>query len=514
MAERADLHLKPNPSTDEVWIQGVTKHLIDTGRHDQAFIEKWVNKWPEFLKSLEPYTLEHTEKITGIPIAQLKQVADEIAGKKVAICWAMGVTQHCGGSDTSTSICNLLLATGNFGRHGAGAFPLRGHNNVQGASDFGSMPDIFSGYQKVDNAEIRGKFEAAWGVSLPITTGLDNRQMIEATHEGKLKSMYIKGEDTITSDANANDVAQAFGMLEFMVVQDIFFSETCRYADIVLPASPSLEKDGTFVNTERRIQRLYKAFEPLGDSKPDWEIIQLIAQKLGGAGGWNYTHPSEVMDEVAKLTPHFAGVNYERLEGYKTLQWPVAADGTDSPLLYTEKFALADGKATFFPLDYVGPSEETTSTYDLHLNNGRLLEHFEQGNMTFRSEGITDITPENFVEVSPELAEERGLESGRWVRLESPYGRVRVKVLVTHRVQGKQMYMGMISVLDPVNALTSSHVDRNTHTPAYKELSVSMTVLPEMGTNPLPRKRARADYHVPGTKQADKLVQIKTMEAV
>ena len=532
MAERADLHLKPNPSTDEVWIQGVTKHLIDTGRHDQAFIEKRVNKWPEFLKSLEPYTLEHTEKITGIPIAQLKQVADEIAGKKVAICWAMGVTQHCGGSDTSTSICNLLLATGNFGRHGAGAFPLRGHNNVQGASDFGSMPDIFSGYQKVDNAEIRGKFEAAWGVSLPITTGLDNRQMIEATHEGKLKSMYIKGEDTITSDANANDVAQAFGMLEFMVVQDIFFSETCRYADIVLPASPSLEKDGTFVNTERRIQRLYKAFEPLGDSKPDWEIIQLIAQKLGGAGGWNYTHPSEVMDEVAKLTPHFAGVSYERLEGYKTLQWPVAADGTDSPLLYTEKFALADGKATFFPLDYVAPSEETTSTYDLHLNNGRLLEHFEQGNMTFRSEGITNITPENFVEVSPELAEERGLESGRWVRLESPYGRVRVKVLVTHRVQGTQMYMGMISVLDPVNALTSSHVDRATHTPAYKELSVSMTVLPEMGANPLPRrnfrygtrtpttgveverKRARADYHVPGTKQADKLVQIKTMEAV
>jgi formate dehydrogenase major subunit len=532
MAERADLHLKPNPSTDEVWIQGVTKHLIDTGRHDQAFIEKWVNKWPEFLKSLEPYTLEHTEKITGIPIAQLKQVADEIAGKKVAICWAMGVTQHCGGSDTSTSICNLLLATGNFGRHGAGAFPLRGHNNVQGASDFGSMPDIFSGYQKVDDATIRGKFEAAWGVTLPVTTGLDNRQMIEATHEGKLKSMYIKGEDTITSDANANDVAQAFGMLEFMVVQDIFFSETCRYADIVLPASPSLEKDGTFVNTERRIQRLYKAFEPLGDSRPDWQIIQLIAQKLGGAGGWDYTHPSEVMDEVARLTPHFAGVSYERLEGYKTLQWPVAADGTDSPLLYTEKFALADGKATFFPLEYVGPSEETTSTYDLHLNNGRLLEHFEQGNMTLRVPGVHEITPENFVEVSPELAEERGLESGRWVRLESPYGRVRVKVLVTHRVQGKQMYMGMISVTDPVNALTSSHVDRSTHTPAYKELSVSMTVLPEMGTNPLPRrnfrygtrtptdgveverKRARADYHVPGTKQADKLVQIKTMEAV
>jgi formate dehydrogenase major subunit len=533
MAERADLHIKPNPSTDEVWIQAVTKHLIDTGRHNQAFIDQWVNKWPEFLKSLEPYTLQHAEKITGIPVAQLKQVADEISAvDKVCVLWAMGVTQHCGGSDTSTSICNMLLATGNFKRPGTGAYPLRGHNNVQGASDFGSMPDVFSGYQKVDSAEIRGKFEAAWGVTLPVTTGLDNRQMIAAAQEGKLKSMYIKGEDTITSDANANDVAEAFGKLDFLVIQDIFFSETCRYADLVLPASPSLEKDGTFVNTERRIQRIYEVFEPLGDSKPDWKIIQAIAQKLGGAGGWDYQHPSEVMDEVASLTPTLEGVNYERLEGYKSLQWPVAKDGTDQPLLYTKDFPLPGGKATFFPLEYVAPSEETTSTYDLHLNNGRLLEHFEQGNMTFRVPGVTEITPNNFVEVSPELAQERGLESGRWVRLESPYGRVRVQVLVTHRVQGKQMYMGMISVLDPVNSLTSSHVDRATHTPAYKELSVSMTVLPEMGANPLPRKnfrygtrtptdgvevekkRARADYHVPGTKAADKLVQIKTMESV
>jgi formate dehydrogenase major subunit len=379
MAERADLHIQPKPSTDEVWIQAVTKHLIDTGRHNQAFIDQWVNKWPEFLQSLQPYTLQHAEAITGIPVATLQQVADEIAAAEtVCVCWAMGVTQHCGGSDTSTSICNLLLATGNFMRPGTGAYPLRGHNNVQGASDFGSMPDVFSGYQKVDDPDIRGKFEAAWGVTLPVTKGLDNREMIEATHEGKLKSMYIKGEDTITSDANANDVAMAFGKLDFLVVQDIFFTETCRYADLVLPASPSLEKDGTFVNTERRIQRLYKVFEPLGESKPDWEIIQLIAQKLGGAGGWSYKHPSEVMDEAAELTPHFAGVSYERLEGYKTQQWPVAADGTDSPLLYTEKFALPGGKATFFPLEYVGPSEETSSTYDLHLNNGRLLEHFER----------------------------------------------------------------------------------------------------------------------------------------
>jgi len=533
MAERADLFIRPNPSTDEVWLQAVTKHLIDTGRHNRAFIDQWVNKWPEFLKSLESYTLEHAEEITGLSVETLKQVADEIAAAdKVCVLWAMGVTQHCGGADTSTAICNMLLATGNFKRPGTGAYPLRGHNNVQGASDFGSMPDVFSGYQKVDSAEIRGKFEADWGVTLPITTGLDNRQMIGAIHEGKLKSMYIKGEDTITSDANANDVAEAFAKLDFFVVQDIFFSETCKFADLVLPASPALEKDGTFVNTERRIQRINKALEPLGESKPDWEIIQLIAQKMGGAGGWDYKHPSDVMVEVARLTPTLAGVTYERLEGYKSLQWPVAKDGSDQPLLYTKEFPLPGGKATFFPLEYVPPSEEVNEIYDLHLNNGRLLEHFEQGNMSNQIPGIKAMTPTTFLEVSPELAEERGLSSGTFVRLESPYGFVRVKVLVTERVQGKQMYMPMNSTLEPVNKMTSSHVDRATHTPAYKELSVKMTVLEDKGESPLPRrnfrfgqrtptsgvevekKRARPDYHVPGSRPADKLVQIKTTEAV
>ena len=531
MAERADLWLHPNPSTDEVWIMAVTKHLIDTGRHDQTFIDIWVNKFEELKKSLEPYTLEHAEKVTGLSVDQLKQVADEIAGaERVCALWAMGVTQHCGGSDTSTAICNLLLTMGQFKRPGTGAYPLRGHNNVQGASDFGSMPDVYSGYQKIDNADIRAKFEAHWGVTLPTKTGLDNREMIAAVHEGKLRSMYIKGEDTITSDANAVDVGEALSKLDFLVVQDIFFSETCKYADLVLPASPSLEKDGTFVNTERRIQRLYKVWEPLGDSKPDWEIIQRIAEAMGGAGGWGYTHPSQVMDEVAKLTPTFAGVSYERLEGYKSLQWPVHPDGTDEPLLYTKEFPFPDGKAMFHPLEYVPPSEEANEVYDLHLNNGRLLEHFEQGNMSYRVPGIKDITPNIFLEVSPELAQERGLETGQFVRLENKYGQLRLPVLITERVQGKQMYLPMISTEEAVNKLTSMHVDRATHTPAYKELSVKMTVLDEVGRSPLPRRNfrfgsrtptegvevekkwANEDYWLPGTRLRDKLVQIKTTE--
>jgi formate dehydrogenase major subunit len=525
MAERADIFMRPNPSTDAVWFSAIAKYIIDNGHAKMDFVNQWVNNFDEYKKSLEPFTLEYAERITGIPIATLTTVAKEIvAADGVCILFAMGVTQHCGGSDTATALSNLLLVTGNYMRPGAGAYPLRGHNNVQGASDFGSMPNVFSGYQKVDDAEIRAKFEADWGVTLPTSTGKDNHQMIDAILEDKIKVMYIKGEDTITSDSNANFVAEALTKLEFFVVQDVNFSETCRYADLVLPACPSLEKEGTFTSTERRIQRIYRAIEPLGDSKPDWQIIQLIANRMGA--NWNYTHPSEVMDEVARLTPLFAGVTYDRLEGYNSLQWPVAKDGKDSPLLFTEKFPFPDGKARFFPIQYIPPSEESSATYDLHLNNGRLLEHFEQGSMTFRTEGIKAITPNSFVEVSPELAAERGITSGRYVQLTSPHGKVRVQVLVSARVQGKQLYMSLNSVEEPVNKLTSSFTDRNTHTPAFKETAVNMTVLPEQGDNPLPRRNfrygtrtpqpgleierkwARADYHLPGTSPGDKLVQI------
>ena len=350
--------------------------------------------------------------------------------------------------------------------------------------------------------------------------------MIDSILDGSLRALYIKGEDTITSDSNAGYVGEALRKLEFLIVQDINFSETARYADLVLPAAASIEKDGTYTNTERRIQRINKAYEPLGEAKADWEILQLIANRMGGK--WKYTHPSEIMDEIAKLTPLFAGVSYARLEGYDSLQWPVAADGTDTPLLFTEKFPFPDGKARFHPIEYLPPSEETSKVYDLHLNNGRVLEHFEQGSMTLRTAGIREITPENFVEVSPELAAERGVVSGTFVHLTSPYGRVKVQALVSDRVQGKQLYMTLNSVEEPVNKLTSSHVDRTTHTPAYKETAVSMTVLPDKGRNPLPRqnfrfgtrhpqdgveierKWAQANYHLPGTRESDKLVQIKS----
>jgi formate dehydrogenase major subunit len=523
MAERADIFIRPKPSTDAVWINAVAQYIFSQGWHSQAFIDKWVNEFDAYTKSLAPYTLEFAEKRTGISAETLKEIAREIIkADGVCVLWAMGVTQHCGGSDTSTAISNLLLLTGNYMRPGAGAYPMRGHNNVQGTSDFGSMPNVYSGYQKVEDPEVRAKFEAVWKVELPQKKGLDNHEMIRAVHEGKLKSIYLKGEDTITSDANAGDVGRALADLEFLVVQDVSFSCTARYADVVLPASPSLEKEGTFVNTERRIQRLYRALEPLGESKPDWEIIQLIANRLGA--GWSYSHPSDVMDEVASLTPIFAGVTYERLEGYKSLHWPVAKDGKDSPVLFLEKFPFPDGKAKFYPVEWIEPCEETSEELSLHLNNGRLLEHFEQGAMTYRSEGIRQMTPTNFVEVSPELARERNLDNGSVVRLRSLYGDVTVPVVVTDRVQGRELYMPLNSIEQPVNRLTSSNVDRATHTPAFKELSVQMTVLEEKRPHPLPpgnfrhghrtpqagveveRKWQRTDYRKPG----EDLVQIQT----
>jgi len=238
MAERADIFFRPNPSTDSVWMSAIARYLIDSGLAKMDFVHQWVNHFDEYKKSLEPFTLEYAERITGVPSATLTTVAHEIAAANgVCILFAMGVTQHCGGSDTATALSNLLLVTGNYMRPGAGAYPLRGHNNVQGASDFGSMPNVFSGYQKVDDPDIRAKFEADWGVTLPTSTGKDNHEMIDAILEGSLKALYIKGEDTVTSDSNANYVADALRKVEFLIVQDMNFSETARYADLVLPAT-------------------------------------------------------------------------------------------------------------------------------------------------------------------------------------------------------------------------------------------------------------------------------------
>jgi formate dehydrogenase major subunit len=385
---------------------------------------------------------------------------------------------------------------------------------VQGAGDSGAAPNEFPGYQPVDNQQNREKFEKAWGVSLPGVVGMNNHEMVEAMLDGKLRALYVAGEDMISADANANNVAAAFGKLDLFIVQDIFFSETCRYADVVLPASPALEKDGTFTNTERRIQRFYQALPELGDSKADWKITQMLANSLGAS--WNYNHPSEIMAELASLSVIYAGVRYDRLTQYDTLQWPVAEDGTDQPLLYRNGFPFPDGKARLWPLQFHEPAEAPDATYDLLLNNGREIEHFHEGNMTNRVPGIHQETPERYLEISPQLAKERGVETGRWLRVESRWGSLKVKALVTDRVSANQVFLPLTSQEGPVNVLTGTHLDAATFTPAYKETAVRIQVLPERGTNPLSkisfrysgkrtpqpgveieRKWRRSDYHFP-----------------
>lgn len=526
MARRADLYLHAKPGTDLIWLSAVTRYLIDNGVAKTEFINRWVNGFDEYRKSLEPFTMEFAAERCGLPIETLRQVAHMIAdAEKMCICWAMGVTQHSMGSDTSTAISNLLLATGNYMRPGTGAYPLRGHNNVQGASDNGSMPNYLPGYQSVVDPDIRARFEAHWKVKLPPLVGLDNHQMVDAIYAGKVKAMYIIGEEMSIVDSNANYVDNAFAQLDFLVIQEIFFGDVCRFADVVLPAAPSLEKDGTFTSSERRIQRLYQVFEPLEGCRPDWQIIRDVANHMGA--DWKYQHPSEVMDEIAALSPMFAGVNYERLEGYKSLQWPVAPDGSDQPLLYTKEFFFPDGKARLFPIAWNEPPEQPDAEFDLHVNNGRLLEHFHEGNLTYRTAGIAEKTPDTFVEVSPELAQERNITTGSWVQLVSRYGKIRVRAVVTDRVRGKELYVPMNSVENAINRLTSSHTDPVTHTPAFKEVAVKMIVLGEVGESPLPRtnsrwghptpqrgveverKWQRADYHLPGPK----LFQIEPLRA-
>ena len=470
MAARADVFLRPKPGTDLVWLSAVTRHILEQGWADEEFLAERVNGLDDYRSSLEPFTLEYAEERCGVPADTLRDVADRIAhaGSVVGL-WAMGVTQHHMGSDTSTAVSNLLLVTGNYGRPGTGAYPLRGHNNVQGCSDFGAISSYYPGYQPVGDEAVRDKFAKAWGRELPLEPGLDNHEMVDAAHDGSLRALVIVGEELSLVDANVHYVQEALERLDFMVVSELFFSRTCEFADVILPAAASLEKDGTFTNTERRIQRLHQAMPPVGDARPDWRILQDIAAHMGHQ--WGFTHPSQIMDEIADVTPLFAGVTYDRLEGYDSLQWPVAEDGTDTPLLYTESFHFDDGRARLHPLHFREPEDQPSEEYPLHVNNGRSLEHFHEGNLTLRSAGLTNRVPDTWAEMTRRTAERYGgLATGDWVKLISPHGQATVRVLLSEEVADGELWVPMQAA--EINLMTSNVVDPDSHTPAYKEIAV------------------------------------------
>jgi formate dehydrogenase major subunit len=473
MAERANLFIKPRSGTDLIVLNAVANYIVWQSWENKEFIREKTTNYDEYKKSLERFTLKYAEEATGVPKETIVEMANMIhEAKNTCILFAMGVTQHQDGSETSTAISNLLLLTGNYGRHSCGAYPLRGHANVQGASDFGALPGYFPGYEKVTIPEVKKRYENAWGVKITDKPGLTSTEMVDAILDGRLHAMIIMGEDKVLADSNQARVREAFSKLDFLVVVEIFLTKTAEQADIVLPAAASLEKEGTFVNTERRIQRLYKVLEPLGQTKTELEIIQGIANTLGA--NWKYRNPSEVMEEVASLSPFFAGVTYERLEGYKSLQWPVAADGKDSPYLYEEGFHFPDRKAKFFPTKWIDPLSADIE-YDFMLNNGRMLEHFHWGNMTFKDRGIVEKVPRIFVEIPKETADEKGLKDGDTVRISSRISAIKAKVLVTNRVSGKTLFLAIHdSDESAINVLTSDYEDPSTHTAAYKEVPVKL----------------------------------------
>lgn len=490
LAARADVFLRPRPGTDLVWINAVARHILERGWEDRSFIEARVNNFDAYVQSLAQFTLDHAQQITGIASQTLEQVAEMVArGGRVCGLWAMGLTQRTNGSDTCTALSNLLLLTGNYGKPGTGGYPLRGHNNVQGSCDFGALYNYLPGYTKVGDDEGRARYEREWGVKLPSKPGLNNTTMIDAIHAGSLKALFVVGEELGLVDGNLHHVQAALRKLEFFAVQEIFMSTTAEFADLVLSGAPSFEKEGTFVNTERRIQRLHRALEPLGKARPDWEILTDLARRLGH--DWGYRSPEDIMREIARTTPLFAGVTYERLEGWRSLCWPVAEDGTDTPLLYTERFHFPDGKARFHPVSFHPPRENVDAEFDLHLNNGRVLEQFHEGNLTYRAPGTKEKISDAFVAVSPQLARDRQLEEGDWVRLTSKRGSLKTRVVISEAVHDGHVFMPVCSSEERVNILTSSMSDPAVHTPAYKEATVKLEKLGTRGASPIPRTNPR-----------------------
>lgn len=475
LCDRADVWLRHIPGSDVALLMGMAKVIYDEGLADLAFITEHCENFDAFKESLNKFELDFVEKVTGVPREAIAQAARLYATCKPAtIIYAMGITQHTHGTDNVLAIANLAMLTGNIGKPSSGVNPLRGQNNVQGACDMGALPNVYTGYQRVDNPEIRRKFEIAWRCDLNPNPGLTLTEMIEAAYKRRLKAAFVMGENPLLSDPDINHTREAFKRLEFLVVQDMFLTETAQLAHVVLPAASFAEKDGTFTNTERRVQRIRKAVEPVGNSKPDWWIICEIAKRMG-AYGFDFSHPSEVMDEIARLTPSYGGINYERLEN-GGLQWPCpTTDHPGTPILHVGRFVR--GLGLFTPLEYKPPAELPDKDYPFILTTGRSPFHYHTGTMTRRVRGLNVIDPEAAVEINPEDARALNLADGEKVKVVSRRGEVVVKAKVTEKVPPKVVYMTFHFAESPVNILTNTAFDPVARIPEFKVSAVRIEKL-------------------------------------
>ena len=471
----ADYHLPLRPGTNVAVLTAMAHVIVTEGLADEAFIRErcdWdeYSHWAEFVsdKRNAPETLE---PVTQVPAADLRAAARLYAtGGNAAIYYGLGVTEHSQGSSTVMAIANLAMATGNIGRRGVGVNPLRGQNNVQGACDMGSFPHELSGYRHISDGETRRLFEADWGVPLDPEPGLRIPNMLDAAVDGVFKAIYIQGEDILQSDPDTKHVSAGLAAMECVIVHDLFLNETANYAHIFLPGSTFLEKNGTFTNAERRIQPVRKVMTPLNGLE-DWEVTQRLAQAMGL--DWTYTHPSEIMDEVARLTPTFAGVSFDRLDEEGSLQWPVneaAPDG--SPIMHIDGFVRGKGK--FVVTDYVPTDEKTGPRFPLLLTTGRILSHYNVGAQTRRTENVV-WHPEDLLEIHPTDAEDRGLKSGDWVKLASRSGETTLRATVTDRVAPGVVYTTFHHPATQANVVTTEFSDWATNCPEYKVTAVQIS---------------------------------------
>jgi len=470
LVSHADLWLQQNLGSDVALLMGMMRVIVDEDLLDKVFIEERCENFDAFRDSLKEFDLKKVAEITGVPKGKIVEAARTYATDKPStILYAMGITQHTHGTDNVIAIANLAMLTGNVGKPSTGVNPLRGQNNVQGACDLGALPNVFTGYQVVVNKDIRKKFETAWGSYLPSETGLTLLEMLEAARKKEIKALYLIGENPVLSDPDASHVQESLEALDFFVAQDIFMSETAQLADVILPAATFAERDGTFTNTDRRVQRVRKAIEPVGDSKPDWWIICQIGQRMGGKG-FDFEDPSQIMEEIAKLTPSYGGISFERLED-GGIQWPCPTkDHPGTPILHTEKFTR--GKGQFIPLTYKPSAELPDDEYPLLLTSERSRYHFHTGTMTRKVKGLTALDGEGMVEMSPKDASLLGIGDGEMVRVVSRRGAVTAKAKVTEVTPAGVVSMNFHFAESPTNQLTNPAVDPVAKIPEYKVCAV------------------------------------------
>ena len=466
----ADVWLRQRPGTDVALLMGMAKVIVDDGLFDSSFINERCENFDVFQETLKDFDLASAEKITGVPQSQIAEAARIYATNSPAsILYGMGITQHAHGTDNVSAIANLAMLTGNIGKPASGVNPLRGQNNVQGACDMGALPNVYCGYQAVTTPAIKEKFEAAWDSSLPPTAGLTLTEIFDAVHQGKIKALYLVGENPMLSEPDANHVREALSRLDFFVAQDIFLSESAELAHVVLPGATFAEKDGTFTNTERRVQLVRKVIEPLGDSRTDWQITCQIAERMGGKG-FHFEHPSQIMDEIARLTPSYGGISFERLE-VEGLQWPCPTrEHLGTPILHTKTFTR--GKGSFLSLEYKPPMELPDNDYPLVLTTGRNIFQYHTGTMSRKVKGLNIFKGEERAEINPEDATKLGIVDNDMIKVVSRRGEVTTKARVTKASLAGVVSMTFHFAESPTNVLTNPAVDLIAKIPELKVCAI------------------------------------------